>query len=136
MANYSGGCLCGAIRYEVNGEPVRAANCHCVDCRRVTGSQFATNVFFNVDDLAVIEGEPKAYRHTADSGNTMTKWFCADCGSQLFSQSTGNTAVKGVKLGSLDDVKEIRPGIDIFLDSAVPFADPPDYTSHFGRGPN
>ena len=135
MANYTGGCLCGANRYEVNGEPLRAANCHCVDCRRATGSQFATNVFFNVDDLVVVQGEPKTFQHTADSGNTMTKWFCDKCGSQLFGQGSGNTAIKSTKIGSLDDAKDIKPAIDIFLDSALSCASPPDYTEHFPRGP-
>ena len=76
MAYFTGGCLCGAVRYEINGDPVRVAHCHCDDCRKATGSSFATNAFFKEDDLVVLKGTTKTYMHTADSGNSMNKEFC------------------------------------------------------------
>ena len=103
MSKYSGGCLCGAIRYEVTGEPVRVAHCHCDDCRRATGASFATNVFFKEDDIKILQGTPKQFRHAADSGNTMTKEFCGDCGSQLF----------GIGSGSADTVTSLVVLIEI-----------------------
>ena len=83
MAGFTGGCLCGAVRYEVRGEPARAANCHCDDCRRATGASFATNIFFREEDVVILKGTTKRFSHKADSGNTMIKEFCPDCGSQL-----------------------------------------------------
>ena len=89
MVQFMGGCLCGTIRYEVNAEPQRIHNCHCDTCRKVTGSAFATNIFVAEDDIVITQGEPKSFSHTADSGNTVVKEFCANCGSQLFGHGTG-----------------------------------------------
>ena len=76
MAGFKGGCLCGAVKYEVEGEPVRVAQCHCDDCRRATGSAFATNIFVEEKNLKILYGSTSSYQHIADSGNTMTKEIC------------------------------------------------------------
>ena len=122
MATHTGGCLCGAIRYEVSGEPVRAAHCHCDDCRRATGASFATNVFFKEEDIKIVQGSPKQFSHTADSGNTMTTEFCGDCGSQLFGLGSGSPGIKHVKAGTLDDVGKLRPAINVFAGRKLPFS--------------
>jgi len=57
MTEFSGGCLCGAIRYEFRGDLLRTLNCHCDDCRRATGSSFGTYVFVEESDLNVLQGE-------------------------------------------------------------------------------
>ena len=88
MTGFSGGCLCGKIRYQVTGDPVRMAICHCDDCRKATGAAFTTNIFVKADDLVLLQGTPKQYLHPTDSGSTMTKEFCPDCGSQLFGYSS------------------------------------------------
>lgn len=134
MAGFTGGCLCGAVRYEVRGEPVRAANCHCDDCRRATGASFATNVFVKEDDLVILRGTPKRFQHKADSGNTMTKEFCGDCGSQLFGSGSGSTGVKHVKVGTIDDAAGIRPAMDVFVSKKLPFTRLSDQTEHFEKG--
>lgn len=134
MAGFTGGCLCGAIRYEVRGDPVRTANCHCDDCRRATGASFTTNVFVKADDLAVLKGVPKTFRHKSDSGNTMTKEFCCDCGSQLFGYGSGSPGVKHVKVGTIDDASGIRPEINVFTSRKLPFTVLSDDTENFERG--
>lgn len=134
MSGFSGGCLCGAIRYQVKSNPVRVAHCHCDDCRRATGSAFATNIFVKSDDLAITKGAPKSYRHTADSGNTMTKEFCADCGSQLFGFSSGATGMKSVKVGSIDDAAFVKPEIEVYVSKALPFTHLSEATEHFAKG--
>ena len=67
MTEIAGGCLCGAIRYEINGEPFRTANCHCDDCRRATGSAFATNIFVEEKNLKILYVSTSSYPHIADS---------------------------------------------------------------------
>ena len=135
MAGFTGGCLCGAIRYEVKSDPVRTANCHCDDCRRATGSAFATNIFVKSDDLVVLQGEPRSFDHPTDSGNTMTKQFCGDCGSQLFGWSSGaGGAMKGIKVGTIDDASFVRPQIEVFASKALPYIQLSDDTEHFERG--
>jgi hypothetical protein len=121
MANYSGSCLCGEIKYEINGEPVRTANCHCDDCRKATGSSYATNFFFKEDDIVVTQGTPKEFEHKSDAGNTMTKQFCGNCGSQLFGLGSGSPGIKHVKAGTLDDVGNLRPAINVFAGRKLPF---------------
>jgi hypothetical protein len=134
MVEFSGGCLCGAIRYEVKGDVVRTACCHCDDCRRSTGSAFATNIFVNADDLVILQGAPHTYQHTADSGNTMIKEFCADCGSQLFGATSRAPDLKYVKVGSIDDASFVKPEIEFYVSKALSFVHPSDETEHFEKG--
>ncbi len=134
MAGFTGGCLCGAIRYEVTSDPIRTAHCHCDDCRRATGSSFATNVFVKEDDLVVLQGELKSYQHPTDSGATMTKEFCGDCGAQLFGYSSGSVGAKGVKVGSIDDASFVRPEIEVYVSRALPFTRLSDETEKFETG--
>ncbi len=122
MGGFSGGCLCGAVRYTVAGDPVRVANCHCDDCRKVTGASFATNVFVKEEELTIESGVTKSYQHQADSGNTMTKKFCPECGSQIFSVGTGSPGMVGIKVGSIDDASGIKPQITVYAARALPFS--------------
>jgi hypothetical protein len=126
--------LCGAIRYEVKSDPLRTAQCHCDDCRRATGSAFATNIFVKADDLAITQGTAKSFQHEADSGNIMTKEFCANCGSQLFGHSSGGTDMRSVKVGSIDDASFVKPEIEVFVSKALPCTHLSDDTEHFERG--
>jgi len=134
MADITGGCLCGAVRYEVSGEPVRIVNCHCDDCRKATGAAFATNVFFKEDEITVVQGTPKAFRHTADSGSTMTKEFCSNCGSQLFGQGSRGVGMKSIKAGSMDDPSGVAPGLDIYIARKLPGVVLSDDTEHYEQG--
>ena len=135
MTEFAGGCLCGAVRYAVNGEPVRIAQCHCDDCRRATESTFATNVFVRKEDLKILQGATKSYRHTADSGNTMTKEFCPECGSQLFGWSSGGDGVRSIKVGSIDDAGFVEPQIEVFVSRALPCTRHSETTTKFERMP-
>jgi hypothetical protein len=126
--------LCGAVRYEVNGDPVRMARCHCDDCRRATGSAFATNIFVKAEELVITQGETKSFEHTADSGNTMTKEFCATCGSQLFGFGARATGMKSVKVGSIDDAGFVKPEIEVFVSKALPCSHLTEGIEHFEKG--
>ena len=66
MTEIAGGCLCGAIRYEINGEPFRIANCHCDDCRKATGSAYATILFFKEEQIKILQGTPKKFEHLVE----------------------------------------------------------------------
>ena len=131
MAKHTGGCLCGMIRYEVTGDPIRAAHCHCDDCRRATGASFATNVFFREVDVKVIQGKVAQFEHTADSGNIMTKQFCANCGSQIFGIGSGSSGIKHVKVGTLDDASFVQPQIEVYTGKALQFTTLSEETEHF-----
>ena len=84
MTPMTGGCLCGAVRYESTGEPGFALLCHCRDCQRQSGSAFAAGWRVPAAGFRVTQGEPKLYVRAADSGNQITRAFCPDCGTMLF----------------------------------------------------
>lgn len=117
-AKYTGGCLCGAIRYSSDVDPVFTGNCHCKDCQRATGSAFTPAMFFS-EPAVHITGSPAWYRSTADSGNTIDRGFCPTCGSQLFSKLQAMPGFFGLKAGTLDDSSLFKPAMDIYVRSAA-----------------
>lgn len=115
MPGFTGGCLCGAVRYEVDVDPVRAARCHCDDCRRGSGATFATNVFVPADHFKIVQGEVAQYQHKTDAGNTMTRAFCPKCGSPIFGYSSaGGGAMRAIRAGSIDDASFVKPSIEVY----------------------
>lgn len=121
MTTLTGGCLCGAVRYEIDGEPVRMANCHCDNCRRTTGSAFGTSLFFKAEDIKVTQGETKKFEHGTDAGNTQSKQFCENCGSPIFASSTASGhSILGVRIGSFDDAPNRSADMSVFTAKALP----------------
>ncbi len=133
MTSFSGGCLCGAVRYEVAAEPIRTARCHCDDCRRNTGAQFATNVFVPADMLK-ITGKTAEYKHGTDAGNTMTRMFCPSCGSPLFGYSSATPGVRSIRVGSIDDAGFVKPQIEVYTSKALACSTLGADTQHFEKG--
>jgi len=118
MPKLSGKCLCGNIRFSMDTEIIRTANCHCSDCRAATGAAYGTLVMVDEDAIHVT-GTPKIYRHKADSGADIEKHFCPDCGSQLFGRNSGRPKVTSIRAGTLDQTSEVRPSVNVFLDSKI-----------------
>ncbi|MDA0319563.1 MAG: GFA family protein [Proteobacteria bacterium] len=111
---FSGGCLCGSVRYKVSSDPSFVLNCHCEDCRRSTGSVYGTNVLVD-EDKVQITGEVSLYVHTADSGNEMTKRFCPNCGTLLFGNSSGRQNSVSIRAGTIDQFDLIKPQMNVFV---------------------
>ena len=86
MNKRQGGCRCGDIRYETSGEPQVVYYCHCRDCQRSTGSAFHVGLVMKQDQVAMLSGKPKGHTTTSDSGHEMTREFCSNCGSPLFTR--------------------------------------------------
>ena len=76
----SGGCRCGAIRYEVDGEPRHHALCHCADCRASSGAPVMAWMAFDAAQLRVTSGEPRSFHGQGQA----LRQFCGDCGTGLF----------------------------------------------------
>jgi hypothetical protein len=105
----TGGCLCGAVRYTVRGEPFHVGRCHCADCRKRSGSAF------------IVYGQwpPEAFESTGEFATYVGDSFCPRCGSRLF--MVEEDAVE-VCLGSLDDAPfELRPQADIWIKRREPW---------------
>ena len=116
---FTGGCLCGAIRYECSAEPIVMGNCHCRDCQQATGTAFAAAMLVAVDAVT-IKGDVKYHHVTADSGSIVSRGFCPTCGSRLFSKPP-IPELMGIMAGSLDEPSEFQPGMDIYTASAQPW---------------
>jgi hypothetical protein len=120
----TGGCLCGAVRIVYSGEPGPASYCHCADCRRATGGPFAVSVRLDAARLAVT-GPTRSFTKKGDAGGEITRHFCPECGSPLFTLSPGGTTAY-VKAGALDDSAAVRPVLEIWTRSEVPWAHVPE----------
>jgi hypothetical protein len=116
---FTGGCLCGAIRYECSAEPMMMGNCHCRHCQQSTGTAFAAAIL--VPRNAVnITGEVTYYEIKGDSGNMVGRGFCPICGSRLFSKPP-NPELLGIMAGGLDDPSGFQPRMDFYTASAQPW---------------
>jgi len=118
----SGSCFCGNVKIEYTGEPQGKALCHCLDCRKISGSTYSTNVIIPEEGFKVIAGTPKTISKTADSGNTITSHFCGDCGSTLFRDGKSFPGAKVVKAGVLDDheaLNDAKPALELFHPTRV-----------------
>jgi len=116
----TGGCLCGAVRYEISAEPMMSGHCHCRKCQRVSGGAKAS-AFAVPEDSLTVTGERTRFSTEADSGSTTTLQFCPTCGAPVLSGSTGMPGLVIVYAGSLDDPSIFQPGMDIYTDSAQPW---------------
>ena len=119
--SFSGGCACGAIRYECSADPIMSANCHCRDCQRESGGAFAAVVVVPKAAFKITKGEPKHYDVKTDSGSTASRGFCPECGSPLFAKPGSMLDVIGIRAGSLDDPSWFKPTMDIYTASAQPW---------------
>jgi len=117
---FAGGCMCGAVRYESDADPIAMGNCHCRDCQRATGSAFAAAVLVPVSAVS-ISGEVKYYEVVGDSGAIVRRGFCPNCGARLLGKPTASSNLIGIMAGSLDDPSWFRPQADIYTASAQPW---------------
>jgi hypothetical protein len=120
----TGGCACGAIRYEVASEPSAMFRCHCRDCQRAGGGAFAPVVYFPKAAFKLISGSIKHFNTPSLRGGENKRGFCADCGSPI--SGGEKTDGIGITAASLDDPTLFTPKADIFTSDVQPwdFLDP------------
>jgi len=116
-----GGCLCGAVRYQVVGEPMMVGNCYCTDCRRASGTSHATHVVFP-ETAVTVTGEVSAYASPADSGNLVTRTFCPTCGCAIHSTNAAMPGMIFIRASSLDDPDSIEPQMTVYASRAPKWA--------------
>ena len=120
-ATRAGGCLCGAVRYESDGEALFSLQCHCRDCQRSSGTAYIAAMRVPAAGFRVTKGVPKRYLSQSDAGNQIVRAFCGDCGSPLYVQVATRPDIVGLRVGTLDDPSGFRAEADIFTKSAQPW---------------
>ena len=131
----AGGCQCGSCRYEVSAHPYVAYTCHCRECQKLTSSAFLTCMHVPAECLELSTGEPISKQRIADSGNTLTTYFCGACGSTLFIRNDARPHVRTVHVGSLDHPEQINVDAHIWVKRKLPWVTlPSDHRVFEGPG--
>jgi len=122
----TGGCQCGALRYEVSGDPLDVYCCHCTECRKQSASAHGISVIVRRANFRLTQGEPKVWSRPTDSGNTTDCWFCPDCGSRICHLGSGDPDTLSVKGGSFDDPPDMTGAKHIWTASKMPGIEIPE----------
>ena len=118
---HSGGCTCGVIRYQVEAPLGEMIQCHCTDCQRASGAGASVNLPVPLAALRFTQGTPRVFSRVVDSGRTLHRAFCGDCGSPIYSQRDNAPDRVMLKAGTLDDNDGARIVMNIWTRSARPW---------------
>jgi hypothetical protein len=113
MSAISGGCLCGGVTYEVEGDPMFVGHCACENCQKATGGGHSTIAAFPEPQVS-IDGETRSYQGKGDSGQPTIYQFCPTCGSRLFTRAAMMPGVVMVTLGTMDAGAGLQPSMMIY----------------------
>jgi hypothetical protein len=108
---YTGGCACGAIRYETTGEPIFENHCQCIDCQKRSGTGHGSYLTFPRQSEVKLTGKASQWRMTADSGNDKNHAFCPTCGTPVYLTFTAMPELIAVHATSLDDPSQFNPQV-------------------------
>jgi hypothetical protein len=112
-----GGCLCGAVAYETQADPVVVAHCHCTDCQKSSGTGHGTHVALP-EEAVKFSGEIKFYDSPADSGNTVSRGFCPTCGSAILSRNSSMPGMAFIRASSLAEPDAVTPSLIVYASRA------------------
>ena len=110
-----GGCLCGAVRYRVEGPPLHAGYCHCRMCQRAAGAPVVAWGAWPAGRFAWLQGKPGRFASSAKGERS----FCPSCGTSLTSVDPGDRRLVEVTLASLDDPAAFPPEEHIWTASRI-----------------
>ncbi len=120
MNTYTGGCACGAVRYEVRQPPGFSFHCQCRQCQRAHGAGHAS-LFIVPAEAVSIRGELKYFAQTADDGARVSRAFCPECGSPVLGTTSGHSEIMLIAAASLDDPSLFVPQKVVFSASRQPW---------------
>src|SRR4051812_45565404 len=115
---FSGGCACGAIRYESSAEPVMMLNCHCQDCQKSSGGPFSSLVVVPNEAFKLTKGSLKFHASSSDMGGKTTRGFCPDCGSPIVGKPDAVPHIIAIRSASLDDPSWFKPQVEVWTSDA------------------
>jgi hypothetical protein len=120
MERFTGGCLCGKVRFEATGRPYRVGLCHCLDCRKHHGALFNASAMFREDAVTV----------TGETRDFLGRHFCPQCGSSVFARSGDEVEVH---LGALDAPNQLTPTYENWTVRRESWLPPFPFRRHYVR---
>jgi hypothetical protein len=120
----TGGCNCGAVRFEVTEPIVIASYCHCRRCQRRSGAAASPNAHPSPGTFRIVAGEERLRMWQPPNGGE--KWFCGDCGSPIFGRNPNHPDSIGIRMGAFDQDPGIRPSVRQFVAYAAAWEPIPD----------
>ncbi len=130
LAPSEGGCLCGNIRYRVEGPVEESAYCHCRTCQQQSGAPVVAWFAIPPAQLAYLKGKPKQFRASPHAARE----FCGDCGTYLLFREDDATATIGVNTATLDDPNRVPPTFHIWHQSHIAWFETADALPRFEKG--
>ena len=127
----TGGCTCGAIRYEFSGQPAIVFNCHCHACQKATGNAFVSGAVVPDANFKFTSGEPVYHTSQGDSGRNINRGFCARCGTHVATTLDKRPGIIAMTLGSLDNPAAFKPQMNFYTAHALPWVVIGDDTKNF-----
>jgi hypothetical protein len=130
----TGQCLCGQVSYELTGDLIATAVCHCRHCQRQSGGAFSVNLIAHESQLAV-NGELSTFEDRGEHGDAVyvLRRFCGACGSPIVSVLTGANGIIAVKAGTLDDVSGVQPMVEAWCEHRQPWVNLPGMAMSLDR---
>lgn len=128
----TGGCHCGAVRYEADAKPLHHAICHCVDCRRCAGAPMVGWIAFPADQVRLTEGETAIYAGSEHG----RRHFCIQCGTGMFYfNDEALPGIVDIQSATLDDAEAHAPSAHIQMAEVLPWVATMDSLPKFDRFP-
>jgi len=112
-SKYSGKCLCGAVTYKVDGQPIIVAQCHCDECRRLSGTGHTIGAMFSAK-VVQLSGALSEFKYLSDKDSEVTRAFCAHCGSPIYGTNSRMPDHLTFTLGTMDDATGLDIQVVIF----------------------
>ena len=131
----TGHCLCGAVQYRYEGEPITIGLCQCDRCQRQSGSAFLIGVIFP-RDAVTITGPLTTYEASIDGNSHLWRHFCQICGSAISITLDRYPGIRSMMGGTLDDKTKIKPRFSVWCSAGQPWLEMPDEIARFEDYPD
>ena len=130
----TGGCYCGEVRYEIDGEPQASLQCHCRECQYISGGFPAALMLFPLESVQLTSGQMKQYRRS-DLEHPVTRHFCENCGTGVASETPNRPGAIVIKAGTVDDPSTFKPAVAIYTCDKQDYHHIPEHMTVFDKRP-
>jgi hypothetical protein len=129
----TGGCQCGAVRYEITVTPEALYVCHCRECRKQSASAFGISLVVPRAGFRLLQGSVKSWSRQTDSGHFLNCLFCPECGSRIWHERAGGAETITVKGGSLDQPLDLDSAIHVWTSRKLPGVIIPEHAAQYAE---